>query len=310
MFPELRSDVPSYNFSGHETFPFRYTWLPKAIQGLRRYPDLFAREDALIQLGVGKNMVASIRYWAQALELISRPERGTLDEPTELGIKLLGADGWDPYLEDPGTLWLLHWQLTSRPTRTSTWHLAFTQWGRETFTRAELTDWLVRLVETLPNVRATLGSIKRDVDVFVRSYLPSTQSTGKLAEESFDSPLVELGLLREIERDTYGFVKGPKPALPDGVFIYALLDYWRREAAQQQTLAFESLLHGKGSPGAAFKLSENALAERLERLPEASGMRFDDTAGMRQLLRTSHQVARALDVLEGYYARVPRASAS
>jgi hypothetical protein len=68
MFPKLRLEVPSYNFSGHETFPFRYPWLPKAVQGLGRYPDLFAREDALIHLGVGKNMVALIRYWAKVLE--------------------------------------------------------------------------------------------------------------------------------------------------------------------------------------------------------------------------------------------------
>lgn len=310
MFPEVHQEAPSYNFSGHETFPFRYTWLPKAVQGLGRYPDLFTREDALIHLGVGKNIVASMRYWAQALELVSRPERGALDAPTELGIKLLGANGWDPYLEDPGTLWLLHWQLTSRPTRTSTWYLAFTQWGRETFTRTELMDWLVRLVEILPNVRATPGSIKRDVDVFVRTYLPSSQSTGKLAEESFDSPLVELGLMRELERDTYGFVRGAKPTLPDGVLTYALLDYWQREAAQQQSLSFETLLHGRGSPGAAFKLSDNALAERLERLPEASGMRFDDTAGMRQLLRTTGEDVRAFGALERYYARMPQASAS
>ncbi len=306
MLYEVQAQPVSFNFSGHETFPFRYTWLPKAIQKLNEHPDLFTQEDALIHLAVGKNMVASIRYWAQALELIAQPERGALDAPTELGTKLLGIDGWDPYLEDPGTLWLLHWKLTSRPTRTSTWYLAFTQWGRESFARAELTDWLVRLVENLPNVRATSGSIKRDVDVFVRMYLPSPQSASKFVEESFDSPLVELGLVRELERDTYGFVKGPKPTLPDGVLVYALLDYWQREAAQQQTISFENLLHGKGSPGAAFKLSENALAERLERLPETSGMRFDDTAGMRQLLRTSGQGLHALDVLENYYARTSR----
>lgn len=302
MVVELRPETPSYNFSGHETFPFRYTWLPKAIQGLGHYPDLFTREDALIHLGVGKNMVASIRYWAQALELVSRPERGDLDEPTELGTKLLGTDGWDPYLEDPGTLWLLHWQLTSRPTRTSTWYLAFTQWGRESFSRAELVDWLVRLTEPLPNVRATSGPIKRDVDVFVRTYLPSAQNATKYVEESFDSPLVELGLLREIERDLYGFVKGPKPALPDSVLNYAILDYWQGQAAQQQTVAFETLLHGRGGPGAAFKLSENALAERLERLPETSGMRFDDTAGMRQLLRTlSAEVAACNKLYQRVY---------
>lgn len=64
MLVESRSEATNYNFSGHETFPFRYTCLPKDAHGLERYPDLFTREDALIHLGVGKNMVASIRYLA------------------------------------------------------------------------------------------------------------------------------------------------------------------------------------------------------------------------------------------------------
>lgn len=256
----------------------------------------------MIYLGVGKNMVASIRYWAQAFGLIAQAARGALDEPTPLGKNLLGEPGWDPYLEDPGTLWLLHWQLASRPAKTSTWFLAFSQWGRDTFTRAELTEWLLALIEPLKHVRATPGSMKRDVDVFIRTYLPSAQRPGKLAEDSFDSPLVELGLLQALGRDTYRFAKGPQPTLPDAILTYALLDYWQQHGLEQQTLGFETLLHGRGSPGSVFKLTENALAERLEQLPAATGLRFDDTAGMRQLLRTTPQLTEPFAVLAAYYA--------
>ncbi len=289
-----------YNFSGHETFPVRYAWLPKAVQHLSMDKTLFTRDDAMIQLGVGKNMVASIRYWAGAFGLIDR--KSGVEELTDLGKKLLGPGGWDPYLEDPGTLWLLHWQLARRLEKTSTWFLAFSLWGRDTFTRAELVDWLLRFIAPLKQVRATPGSIKRDVDVFIRTYTPSPQRVGKLAEDSFDSPLVELGLLQEVGRDSYRFVKSSQPTLPDATLTYALLDYWRLYAAGQQTVGFETLLHGKGSPGAVFKLTENALAERLERLPTACGLRFDDTAGMRQLLRTTAELAEPLWVLESYYS--------
>ena len=290
-----------YNFSGHETFPVRYTWLPKALQHLDKTADLFLREDAMIHLGVGKNMVTSIRYWAQAFGLITRQQGSNLDEPTDLGTKLLGVDGWDPYLEDPGTLWFLHWQLASSPAKTSTWYLAFSQWGRDTFTRTELTEWLLKLIEPLKQVRATPGSMKRDVDVFIRTYVPSTQRSGKLAEDSFDSPLVELGLIQEVGKDLYRFAKGSRPTLPDAILTYAVVDYWKQHAQGRQTIGFETLLHGKGSPGAVFKLTENALAERLERLP-TTALRFDDTAGMRQLLKTSVELTKPLEILENYYA--------
>ena len=255
----------------------------------------------MIHLGVGKNMVTSIRYWAQAFGLITRQQGSNLDEPTDLGTKLLGVDGWDPYLEDPGTLWFLHWQLASSPAKTSTWYLAFSQWGRDTFTRTELTEWLLKLIEPLKQVRATPGSMKRDVDVFIRTYVPSAQRLGKLAEDSFDSPLVELGLIQEVGKDLYRFAKSSQPTLPDAILTYAVVDYWEQHARERQTIGFETLLHGKGSPGAVFKLTENALAERLERLP-TTALRFDDTAGMRQLLKTSVGLTKPLEILENYYA--------
>jgi hypothetical protein len=297
----VKSSDVYYSFSGHETFPFRYTWLPKAIQNLQRYPDLFLRDDALVVLGVGKNMVHAIRHWSQAFGMIATG-RGGYDQITPLGAKLLSPDGWDPYLEDPGTLWLLHWQLTSRPVKASTWHLAFTKWNQEHFQRFQLVDWLLRLVETRPDIRATQGSIKRDVDVFVRTYVPSAVTATRPLEETFDCPLVELGLIKEVEKDTFHFIKGAKPSLPDEILIYALMDYWNSKAPQQQTLSFERVLHGLGSPGAAFKLSVNELVERLERLPAWTGIRFDDTAGMRQLLKQqSDGPFKLLEILERYY---------
>lgn len=154
-----RGETPRYAFSGHQTFPFRYAWLPKGVGAVREDPEAFLQPDALVRLGVGKNMVASIRFWCEALGLLEmRGRRGVL---TPLGEFLFGTaspavspavspaaspaasgrtsrrvhEGADPYLEDPGTLWLLHWQLASRPYPASTWHLAFTRWGESVFTR-------------------------------------------------------------------------------------------------------------------------------------------------------------------------------
>jgi hypothetical protein len=295
-------DELPFSFSGHQTFPLRYAWLPKAIQHLNEYPDLFLRDDALVILGVGKNMVQSIRHWSQAVGAIDQPGRNQPDQATEFGERLLSADGWDPHLEDPGTLWLLHWQLVSRLEKATTWCLAFTQWNREAFTRDDLTDWLLRLVDNRASIRATRNSIRRDVDVFIRTYVSSSATANQPLEETFDSPLVELGLLSEIDRGIFGFARGAQLMLPDKIFIYALVDFWRKVAPIQQTLPFETVLHGLGSPGGAFQLSESALADRLERLPSWAGMSYDDTAGMRQLLRQqSVQPIDPMNVLERYY---------
>lgn len=175
--PNNFSGVPyknKYSFSGHETFPFRYTWLPKGVRHLQNQPGLFVADDALVTLGVGKNMVKSIRYWCEATEVVEGGDKKGDMRMTELGEKLLGPERWDPYLEDPGTLWLLLWQLVRNPSRSSTWHLAFTRWSSERFTREQLIDWLSRLVASeQPRTQMTPASLRRDVEVFLRTYTPS-----------------------------------------------------------------------------------------------------------------------------------------
>jgi hypothetical protein len=299
----LDSAVVRYSYTGHETFPFRYSWPTKGVRSLERDPDLFTRDDAIVVLGIGKNMVASIRHWCDTLGLIERATAAGQMRPTPFGRALLGSPGgWDPYLEDPGTLWLLHWQLVTRRDRASTWYLAFTKWNTEAFSREKLVDWLWRTARDNPSSSATINSIQRDVDVFVRSYVPPAKRDVP-SEDTFDCPLVELALLREVEHGLYQFVRGPKPTLPQDIFLFALLDYWHKYAPNQHTLSFETILHGPGSPGAAFKLSENALAERLEALPSWSHLQYDETAGMRQVLRHEAQPGpEPFDVLEGYYA--------
>ncbi|MBC8136407.1 MAG: DUF4007 family protein [Fibrella sp.] len=50
-------------FSGHQTFVFRYPWLKKGVDALTRDPAVFRSPDAIVRLGVGKNMVDAIRHW-------------------------------------------------------------------------------------------------------------------------------------------------------------------------------------------------------------------------------------------------------
>lgn len=294
-----------YHFSGHETFPFRYTWLPKGVQKLEKYPDLFTCEDAIVILGVGKNMVVSIRHWCETLRLIEPLERGKY-RTTELGQFLFGYSGCDPYLENPGTLWLLHWILASRLERASTWCLAFTRWSAEEFSRDQLVDWIWKIKAESPTTRATISSIRRDIEVFLRTYVPSKVTNTIPLEDTFDCPLVELGLISEIGHSTYQFVRGQKTSLPEEIFLFAVLDFWNTYAPQQNSLSFETLMHAIGSPGGVFKLTENALVERLETLPELAQLNYSETAGRRGVFRLGTEKTNAIEILKSYYIHVPK----
>ena len=192
----MRQQPTTFGFSGHETFPFRYPWLKKGYDAVCEDGAAFLRNDAITTLGVGKNMVRSIRHWcltAGVVEASGAGEAGSL-RPTPLGKRLFADDGLDPYLEDPGTLWLLHWQIASNRYRAATWFWTFGCFHEPEFTRDGLTAALCKWTETLPGKKAAPVSVRRDVEVFLRTYVPSRHGRETL-EDSLDCPLTELGLI-------------------------------------------------------------------------------------------------------------------
>ena len=213
------------SFSGHETFPFRYTWLKKAVDAVEGNEYAFHADDAMVKLGVGKNMVSSMRHWGIATGMLAEApaRRGSRIRPlasTELGGWLFRDGGWDPFLEDPGTLWLLHWQLVSRPERATTWWWVFNQYPGTVFTRAEIQEALETLVNQREWTRVTSASLKRDIDVFIRTYAPQRRRN-VLLEDTLDCPLAELGVMQASSRhQTFVLVRSDHESLPDEIFAY------------------------------------------------------------------------------------------
>ncbi len=243
-------------------------------------------------LGVGKNMVRSIRHWCLAANVLeeapAKPpaRRGGL-RPSEFGEALFRDRGWDPYLEDPATLWLLHWTISSNTQRATTWFWGFSLFHEPEFTKETLLSGLLTWVSNAGYKRVSPSSLRRDLDCFIRTYLPSRHG-GTVPEETLDCPLVELNLICETgTRNTYTFNRGAQPQLPDAVLFYATLDHWDRCAPELETMSLHDLAHQPGSPGRLFKIDEDSLAMRYEHVEQWSKSRlgYDETAGVKQLLR-------------------------
>ena len=181
----------------------------------------------MVRFGVGKNMVTSMRHWGLSLGMlkeacVDRKTRGRTLAVTALGASLFRDSGWDPFLEDPGTLWLLHWKLAGHPDRATTWWWVFNHYPSTEFTRQDLQQALESLVAQNEHSRVTSASLKRDIEVFVRTYAPSRRSQ-VIEEDTLDSPLAELGLVRESSSvKTYRLMRAPHNTLPTAVFAYAL----------------------------------------------------------------------------------------
>lgn len=291
--PLFREDYRP-QFSGHETFPLRYGWLKKAYDAIKSTEKnlnnkyVFLSDDAIARFGVGKNMVASMRHWGSAAGILNELQRSALIRTTDFGRMLFDdEDGLDPYMEYPATLWLVHWQLTANPVKT-TWFWAFNHYPALTFEREHLIQGMSRLAKDRGWSRLATATVKNDVACFIRSYVAQQLSAQAGNDDALESPLTELGLIKAIgKRDGFRFVRGPKSTLGDGVFVYALLDFWARYSEKATSLSFEAIAHEPGGPGRVFLFDENDVADRLASIEDTTKgkLRWSETAGLKQVLR-------------------------
>lgn len=259
-------------FSGHETFVCRYAWLPKAYRALVRDATAFTNEEAMmVEMGLGKNMVRSLRFWTEAMGLaVTSHPRGLI--LTNFAHAMFSEDGFDPYLEDVRTLWLLHWNLSSLVEGALfAWRFLINQWPYPEWTRTEALAAFARETGRLGASHSTI-TLSQHLDVFLHTYY-STRLGSMGIEDSLEGPLVELALLQRIgERKVeggrwetvYAFRRESKPEITPAIFEYCLDDFWTRFRPREEVLTLREVALAPCSPGQVFKLPEDDVRERLE----------------------------------------------
>jgi len=284
MQRELNDSITRGQFAGHETFPLRLLWLKKAYDAVQggAPSGTFHEQGAIARFGVGRNMAQSMRYWALASGFVEDDDK--VLRPSRLGDAVLADDGHDPYVERAATVWLVHWHIASTARLTTTAYYAFNALSTIEFDPSTLVSELHSLAQSR-GWRATATTLKRDVEVLLRSYVRRHDAN---LEDAAEPLLAELGLIREARvGGWYEFIRGPKPSLHDGVFAYALNDFWNSVANGSTALTAEQICYAPGSPGRVFKMDEDSVVTRLmgmERLT-AGAWAWTDTAGLRQIQR-------------------------
>ena len=288
-----RQDMTLY-FARHETFYPRFGWLKKGFEAVNRKPQIFLDEDAHIQLGVGKNMAKAIRYWCSAFKLI-QPD----STPSDLGISLLGDNGYDPFLEDPATLWWLHWHLLKSPCTATASDFTFNSFRQVDFTQMGLNN---ALKDKYTGSRVAESSLKKDVACLLRMYVKQKSATS-LNEEHLDCPFAELGVIHQAgSSEHFTFRIGAKLNLPPEIIVAACLDYAESVGSEQRTISISRLLFDHGSPGLVFKLSESALYDAIEQVSRwCDALTLSDSTNLLQISLTESPKPLIKEVIEHYY---------
>ena len=274
-------------FGRHETFAVRYGWLSKGFQAMTEKDGegIFESDEATVRLGVGKNMVAAIKYWLRACRMIDPIE----NIATDLGQQLLSENGFDPYLEDEATIWLLHWLLATNAELATSWYWYFNRFHKPEFTGQELTTALTDFVndQVINKKKPSSGTLKNDALLIPRMYTQSKGGTRTPIEEALDSPFALLKLITQNAGGrSYQSRPSSRPDLPLGVLGFAVCEMF----AMKETTAIpiEDFMYSKDNfpaIGSVFRLTENDLVSKLEKLVDYIPGIFDirDTAGQHQL---------------------------
>jgi hypothetical protein len=285
--------IEKYTFSGHDSFQCRQLWLKKGFDFVREGYS-FNDESAVVKLGVGKNMVSSIRYWLKAFNIID-----SKDELSKFGISLFDDHkGYDPYLEDEGSLWLLHYQLVSSGIASS-YSIIFNEFRKEKvlFKRESYLNYLKRRKEIEPNLHFNENTVADDFDVFVKMY-QNNQTNGDV-EDSFSGILSELELLRTTGKgksEQYQIENMERDSLPPAVLLFSMLE----NHGYGKSISLNSIENEFNSPGSIFAINRSGLLNKINELvSENKSIVFTDHAGIKEL-QFKKQID-SYDILSQYY---------
>ena len=294
-------------FARHETFHPRFGWLKKGFDKANDDNSLFSNESAPAVLGVGKNMVKAIKYWCIAFKVVdeSKAKGKFMHKPTDFAEKLLGEGGWDPFLENPSSLWLLHWNLFKLPCYAPAWFFTFNELNKIDFSADDLLFSLREYRDRqFPSKKILDSSLNKDVNCLLRMYV---ERTGKknLKEDSLDCPFTDLGIINaytDSKRFTFNF--GNKPTLPPEIIVSACLEFSASFQDDAKTISISRLLYDAGSPGQAFKLTESSLSDAIETISlKTKDIYLTDTAGMIQFAYDNDPLIISERILNGYYKK-------
>lgn len=286
--------IDKYTFSGHESFPCKTLWLKKGYDFVKA-EKAFNAPEAVVNLGVGKNMVAAIRFWYKAFGLNNSEKTNWLSKYI-----FDSETGKDPFVEDLGTLWLLHFLLIYIG-EASLYKIFFVDFQKERrlFDREQVVGFVKRkMMEAGKEKLFNENTVKKDVGVLLLNYcLPRNPQSN----EDFSTLLMDLDLLRQVDkthgddkRNGYYFnVEGKRKVTPE-IFLFALL---MTKEENDNSVSYDTLYE----LGLMFCMTDLEVIDMLKDLSEeySESLTYSDVAGVRQLQFTKQMDAK--QVLEKYY---------
>ena len=274
---------------GHEKFGLREGWINKGLQIIPNVPNAFLRKDSTDLFGIGSNMVKSLRYWMKALGLVIE-SNSTGAVLTNLG-ELVRE--YDPYIEDPFTLWIMHSHIAKNKEEATSWYMYFNHCDADDLDKNEIETILNREITKYSEGQSfSEKSLCNDIDVLLNMYSKNNDKTDP--EDKSISPFSKLELIKNTD-GRYVKKHPNKKFFSEMIVLYELAI----RLEDRPGISMEEIIFGKNGLANIYNMSSVMANDYFDRLDATGYIRVNRTAGL-DMIYSEHEIC-PMDVIKDYY---------
>jgi hypothetical protein len=293
-------------FRASETFFIRKGWLSKGMRYVSQKPDVFVdkKENPMDVLGIGANMVKSLRYWLQAVGLTSEPSKGKrIQKLTDFGALVYEHD---PYTEELGTLYLLQYKLVTDENMAPAWYYFFNEFSLSEFNREDFLEQIQNYLK-MKATKVALRSLSDDFACIISTYVPKYKSnpSKESPENNITCPLGELGLIDILGKEERNILYRKSTPSVRSFNPWVILAVICDQAKGQEEIGLNDLLNGKRNIGKVFNLDSICMLEILHEVEKIGEIKIIRTAGL-DVIRLKNAKRTFIECVEKYYADIER----
>lgn len=269
----------------HGSFYIRNGWPTKILLAVRNDNHIFSPNfelQAVDSIGMGRVMIKALRYWSDAMGLTieDKDVQGIFCTETALFREIFE---YDLFLQDIGSLWLLHRGLATNEEKATAWYWAFNCFDKAQFTKLDFVDALYGYMVS-NGATNRKPAVEKEFDCFKNTYVCGEQfDVKKIIEEDTIPFFAPLGLISLRDGNVFEKQKTKARAIPLDILLYCILKDNQEHLINNHQISIDSLLEQKNQVGKYFSLNYSTLIEMLQLLENRGKIHLINNFGNRHI---------------------------
>lgn len=255
----------------HESFSIREGWLVKGIKAIINNPRVFSSQNATETLGIGTNMVKSLKYWLTASNIIDINTRDM--QLTEFG-RLLNR--YDEYLDDDFSWWMIHIMMSLNTDEFYTLNIFFNRCTMQNFSKDDLFNTISKIFYAKKKI-FNEKILADEINMIIKTYCIDEKIDNP--ENNFACPLSNLGLIKKIGKNLYERTKPSTKKLNYLIVYYLILNLM----TENDSMSIDDLISYDNGPSKILNLDKTLLNDYLDELRINKFIEINRTAGLNMI---------------------------